>query len=83
MPTFHVPLSNELHAALKAEARCSARPATELVREALSAWLEERRRQRIADEILAYAQAEAGGADSHDYEIEDAGIEHLLAADTQ
>lgn len=81
MPTFHVPLSAELHAALKAEAQSSKRPATELVREALSTWLEERRRQRIADEILAYAQAEAEGPQGHDYEIEDAGIEHLLAAD--
>ena len=35
MRTFHLPLPEPLHEALKAEAREALRPATELVREAL------------------------------------------------
>ena len=81
MRTFHVPMPDELHAALRAEAKSACRPATELVREALGVWLETRRRQRIADEIRAYAQLEAGGEGDLEPNLEEAGIQHLLAAD--
>ncbi|MFH1465033.1 MAG: hypothetical protein ABIO70_11670 [Pseudomonadota bacterium] len=81
MRTFHVPMPEALHDALKAEASAMRRPAAELVREALSTWIEAQRRQRLAQEIQAYAEAEAGGYGDLDSELEAAGIEHLMAAD--
>lgn len=81
MRTFHLPLPDPLHEALKRQAAAESRPATEIVREALVIWLEERRRERLADEIAAYARAEAGGILDHDEDLEAAGVELLLAAD--
>ena len=81
MHTFHVPLPNDLHDGLRREAAADDRPATEIVREALAAWLQERRRRRLAEQIERYAAAEAGGVYDLDPEIEAASVEHLLAAD--
>ncbi len=81
MRTFHVPLPEALHDALRREATADDRPATEIVREALAAWLQQRHRQRLADEIERYACAEAGGTYDLDADLEDATLEHLLAAD--
>lgn len=78
MRTFHLPLTDELHEALREQAMADQRPATELVREALVAWMEARRRQRLAAEIERFASAEAGGALDLDPELESAGLEHLL-----
>ena len=60
MRTFHLPLPEPLHEALRAEARKALRPATEIAREALEDGLAARRRARLADEIRAYAEALAG-----------------------
>jgi len=81
MRTFHLPLPEPLHEALKAEAREALRPATELVREALEDWLAARRRERLAGEILAYAEAVAGTEQDLDAELEGAGVESLLDQD--
>jgi hypothetical protein len=80
--TFHLPLPVELHEDLRREAIVLGRPATEIVREALSQWLDARRRARIAEEIRSYAMAEAGGPFDLDPDLEDASLEHLLAADS-
>ncbi len=80
MRTFHVPLPDELHDGLRREAAADDRPATEIVREALAAWLGAREQRRLAEEIERYAIAEAGGAFDLDADLEAASIEHLLAA---
>lgn len=78
MRTFHLPLPEYLHDALRAEARDERRPATELVRQALEGWLAERRKRRLADDIRSYAQAAAGTEDDLDPALEAAGVESLL-----
>lgn len=78
MRTFHVPLPEPLHEALRAEAREALRPATEIVRVALEEWLAARRRERIAEQIRAYAEAEAGGDQDLDPALERASLALLL-----
>ena len=79
--TFHLPLPDELHDALREEATAERRPATEVVRDALSCWIQARKRQRIADEIERFATAESGTELDLDADIEAAGVDHLIAAD--
>lgn len=79
MHTFHLPLPDHLHRALRAEAASADRPATELVRQALEQWLVARRRERLAEEIRAYAEDAAGSATDLDLDLEQAGIDTLLA----
>jgi predicted transcriptional regulator len=81
--TFHLPLSDELHDALREEAAAERRPATDVVRDALSRWIQAQRRQRLADEIQRFAVAEAGTALDLDAELEAASVATLIAADGQ
>lgn len=83
MHTFHLPLSKELHEALRAEAAATRRPATEIVRESLERWLIQRKRERLAEEIRAYAEAVAGTGQDLDEALEDASVELLVAQDTR
>ena len=78
---MHLPLSTDVHTRLKAEAKCSGRPATVLVREAIETWLEERERAALYHAIAHYAQAVAGTSDDLDAEVEKAAVEHLLASE--
>ena len=75
---FHVPLPDEVHAALRGEAERSGRPATALAREAIEAFL--RRRQKIAlhESIASYARTQAGTRSDLDPELERAAIERLI-----
>jgi hypothetical protein len=75
---LHVPLPEEVYGDLRAESERAAQPATVLVRQAIIAWLEERRRERTAKEIGAYARSVAGTADDLDVELERAGVENLV-----
>ena len=79
--TFHLPLPDELHDALREEATAERRPATEIVRDALSGWIQARKRQRLADEIERFALAEAGTGMVLDADIAEAGIESLFAVE--
>ena len=79
--TFHLPLPDEMYDALREEAAVERRPATEVVRDALSRWIQAQRRQRLADEIRLFAEAEAGTALDLDAELEAASIASLIAAD--
>jgi len=79
MRTFHLPLPEHLHDALRAEAAEGRRPATEILREALEGWLQSRRRARLDAEIEAYAREVAGGDCDLDLELEAAGIEAIAA----
>lgn len=83
MRTFHLPLPDDLHEALRREAAAGQRPATEVARDALVAWLQARQRERVAHEIHRFALDEAGTDFDLDPELEQAGVEHLLAGDSR
>lgn len=74
---FHVPLSKELYKKLRMEAERSKRPATELARYAIEAWLKERERECIREAIAQYAARQAGIEDL-DSDLETASVEFLL-----
>lgn len=74
---FHVPLSDKLNRELRAEAKRTGRPATELAREAIEHLVEDRKREAIHREIATYARAIAGSPEDLDSELEAASIEHL------
>jgi predicted transcriptional regulator len=78
MRNLHVPLAEALYRRLREEAERSRRPATDLAREAIAAWLAEQERLLTHQSIAAYAQETAGSADDLDTELEAAGVEHLL-----
>jgi hypothetical protein len=66
---------------LRAEATRSGRPATILAREAIEAWIRERKREReqVSDRIAEYATEVAGTEGDIDRTLERAGTDHLLA----
>jgi len=78
---FHVPLSPALYEDLRDEARRQNRPATGVVREAITVYL----RQQAGDEkhrrISAYAARQAGSEADLDEALEGAAIEHLRNPD--
>ena len=82
MRTFHLPLPDELHDALRREATADHRPATELARDALAGWLQTRQRERVAGEIRRFALAHAGSELDMDADLERAGVDHLLAGES-
>lgn len=77
LSNFHLPLSPDLHDMLKNEAARSGQPATAIAREALRSWLLQRQKQRLHDEISAWAADYAGTDLDLDKELEQAGIESL------
>lgn len=83
MRTFHLPLPDDLHEALRREATADHRPATEVARDALAGWLQARQRERMAKEIHQFALELAGTELDLDPELEQAGVEHLVARDAR
>ncbi len=79
--SLRVPLPAELTQKLRAEARRSGQPATEIAREGIRVFLESRRRQAIREEISAYARKIAGSRDELDTEMESAAIERMLESE--
>ncbi|HYU35857.1 MAG TPA: hypothetical protein VEW48_27180 [Thermoanaerobaculia bacterium] len=78
---FHLPLPPEIHEMLRQEVESSGQPATTLAREALHDWLVHRKRQRLHEEIAAFAEAHAGTDLDLDEDLERAGIEAILSED--
>ena len=78
MKNFHVPLPADLYSQLREYAEQHRRPATELAREAIHEWIEQRRRESLHRAITAYAEQCAGTGADLDPELEAAGVEHLL-----
>lgn len=72
---FHVPLPEDLYERLRHASERAAQPATVLAREAIAQWLEQRERERLAQEIAQYAAATAGGAEDLDEDLEEASLE--------
>lgn len=77
---LHVPLPPELHAELKIQAERLGAPATAIAREAITAWLHQRRREEIANEIRAYAEEVAGSDHDLDEDLERAATAALTEA---
>ena len=75
---LHIPLPDELNRELRAEAKRSGQPATELAREAIRSLLELRKREALHREIAAYATVVAGTQQDLDSDLEAASVEHLL-----
>lgn len=75
---LHVPLSPELHRALKRQSEELSVPTTALAREAIEEWLDRRHKEEIADQLGAYAAAVAGTDEDLDKELSAAGEEALL-----
>ncbi len=75
---LHVPLPDELNRELRAEAKRSGQPATELAREAIRSLLENRKREALHREIADYATVVAGTQQDLDPDLEAASVEHLL-----
>ena len=77
---LHVPLSEDVHAELKAQAQRVGEPATVLARRAIEERVRALKREQVADEIAAYATAVGGTIDDFDPAISAAGME-MWAAD--
>jgi hypothetical protein len=70
-------LSEPAYRRLRAESERSKRPATELAREAIDAWLEGARRAELHEAIARYADEHGGRAEDLDVELEASAVEHL------
>ena len=78
---FHLPLPPEIHEMLREEVASSGQPATTLAREALRDWLVKKKRQRLHEEIAAFAEAHAGTELDLDEDLERASIESIRNED--
>lgn len=78
MKNFHVPLPIDLYSKLRELAKQHRRPATELAREAIEVWLDQRRREALHRSIAEYAEQSAGTEADLDPGLEAAAVEHLL-----
>ena len=76
---LNLPLPEEMHRALFAEARRAGVPATRLARTAVENWLTKRVRERRKEEIRRFAIENAGPEVDLDPVVEDAAPESLHA----
>ena len=74
---FHVPLPESLYKILRDEAERAKQPATKLAREAISEFLERRRKYLLHEEIAVYAKAHSGHSDL-DKDLEQASVDFLV-----
>lgn len=81
MKKLHLPLSSDMHARLKREAEALGTPTTVLAREAVTEWLARRDRERIADELHAFAREHAGTELDLDASFEVAATDALTRTD--
>ena len=78
MKNFHLPLSDQTYARLRSEAERTKVPATSLAREAIDLWLRHNMRRARHEAIAAYAAQIAGTDLDLDFDLEAAGIDHLV-----
>ena len=76
----HVPLDEQLHARLVAQAQRVRAPVTTVAREAIEAWTAEAERQARQDAMRAYAEAMAGSGADFDEDLEQAATSNALSA---
>jgi hypothetical protein len=77
MRNFHLPLPREVYDALRDAAAAAGRPATVVAREAIEAWLAERRRMVMREAIASYAARHGGTSVDLDPDLETAALEIL------
>jgi hypothetical protein len=77
MRNFHLPLPADVYEALRQEAASAHKPVTAVAREAIEAWLRERRRATVREALGAYAVKHAGTATDLDPVLEAASVEFL------
>ena len=73
-----LPLADDLLAQLQDEAARAGQPPLTIVSDLLAKWLRERKRQRVADDIAAFAAEYGGTPLDLDRDLEAAGVECLL-----
>jgi hypothetical protein len=78
LKNLHVPLPEETHARLREEVERTSRPATQLAREAIEQWLDDRRRKLLHASISSYASSAGGTVHDLDPHLEAAALEALL-----
>jgi hypothetical protein len=81
MKNFHLPLPERTYAELQAEAARAQVSATAAARNAISAWLQARKKLARRRAIMEYAAAKAGTKFDLDPLLEAAGIEEMMAID--
>jgi hypothetical protein len=74
---LYLPLPQGVYEALRAEAAALRQPATAVAREAIEAWLRERKRAGVREAIATYALKHAGTAADLDPSLESASLELL------
>ena len=74
---FHLPLPPRVYDALREEAASLRQPATVVAREAIEAWLRERKRAGVREAIATYAVKHAGTTADLDPSLERASLELL------
>lgn len=79
MKNFHLPLPETTYEQLRSEAERTSTPATALAREAIDAFLKERKRAETDRAVTEYALAVAGTVEDLDPDFEAASIESWLA----
>jgi len=77
---FHLPLPEDVYRALRDEAAAAKQPATAIAREAIEAWLRERRKAMLREAIAAYAAERGGTPADLDPELEAASVRLLRPA---
>lgn len=76
---FHLPLPEHVYRALRDEATAAKQPATTIAREAIEAWLRERRKAALREAIAAYAAERGGTPADLDPALEAASLSVLRA----
>jgi hypothetical protein len=71
---FHLPLPENVYQALRDEAAAVKQPATVIARQAIEAWLRERRKAAVREAIAVYAAEHGGTAADLDPALEAAGV---------
>jgi hypothetical protein len=72
---FHLPLPEGVYEALRQEASQLHKPATVVAREAIEAWLQDRKRAVVREAIAVYAVQHAGTDTDLDPSLERAALE--------
>jgi len=73
--SLHLSLPGPIYRRLRAAARRANQPATVVARQAIEAWLCDRRKAALREEIAAYAAKVGGTLDDYDPDLEAASLE--------
>ena len=83
MKNFHLPLPDGTYDELRAEAERAQLPVTTVAREAISSWLQVRKKTARRQAVMEYAARMAGSRFDLDAVLEAAAIEELMRTDRE